>query len=144
MTTRRRYTRKQKLSAVMATDMVGVVAAAEASGIPATTIEYWLHKPEFAEFRTKTREDLAEEVKLAAHLAWKRVVDTAPTMEPRDAIFAAEKAATILQLLTGEATSRTEHRDLLEGFDDHETDAVSDWLLELARDRLAKEANAGD
>src|SRR5665213_1580845 len=97
MAERRRYTKRQKLSAVMASDMLGVVAASDQSGIPATTIEYWLHKPEFAEFRTKTREDLVEEVGIVAHLAWQRVAEALKRgdLEPRDALFAADKATTL-------------------------------------------------
>jgi hypothetical protein len=127
----RRYTKRQKLAAVMATEMAGVVQASKQTGIPATTIEYWLHKPEFAEVRTRTREDLAEEVKVVAHLAWRRVAETMPQMEPRDAMFAAEKASTILQLLTGQATSRTESRDLTGDMDDHEREALRQVLEEV-------------
>lgn len=128
MAEHRRYTKRQKLSAVMATEMAGVVQASKQTGIPATTIEYWLHKPEFADIRTKTREDLVEEVKVVAHLAWKRVGETMATMEPRDAMFAAEKASTILQLLSGQATSRSEVRDITDAFDDHERQALADIL----------------
>jgi hypothetical protein len=121
-----------KLSAVLAADMVGVVAASKQTGIPASSIEVWLNKPEYAEFRTKTREDLAEEVRVAAHLAWRRVSDTMASMEPRDAIFAAEKASTILQLLSGEATTRTESRDITADLPDHEREtlsaAIDEWL----------------
>ena len=50
----------------------------------------------------------------------------------RDAMFAAEKASTILQLVTGEATQRTEHRELTESLDDHEREllsaAIDEWL----------------
>ena len=132
----RRYTKRQKLAAVMATEMAGVVQASKQTGIPATTIEYWLHKPEFAEVRTRTREDLAEEVKVVAHLAWRRVAETMPQMEPRDAMFAAEKASTILQLLTGQATSRTESRDLTGDMDDHEREALRQVLEEVMSGEL--------
>jgi len=134
MAERRRYTRKQKLSAVMASDMLGVVAAADQSGIPATTIEYWLHKPEFAEFRTKTREDLAEEVGIVAHLAWQRVAEALKRgdLEPRDALFAADKATTLYQLVTGEATQRTEQRDITAELKPEEAAAlandIDEWL----------------
>ena len=134
MAERRRYTRKQKLSAVMASDMLGVVAAADQSGIPATTIEYWLHKPEFAEFRTKTREDLAEEVGIVAHLAWQRVAEALKRgdLEPRDALFAADKATTLYQLVTGEATQRTEQRDITADLKPEEAAAlandIDEWL----------------
>ena len=123
---------KQKLAAVMAAEMVGVRKAAEQTGIPKQTISDWINDPKYGHFRTKTREDLAEEVKVVAHLAWKRVAETLPMMEPRDAMFAAEKASTILQLVTGEATQRTEHRELTESLDDHEREllsaAIDEWL----------------
>jgi hypothetical protein len=123
--------KRVKLAAVMAAEMSGVVQASKQTGIPATTIEYWLHKPEFAEFRTKTREDLVEEVKTVAHLAWARVAETMPKMHPRDAMFAAEKASTILQLLQGQATGRIEHRDLTDSLDDHERDLLAQVLRDV-------------
>lgn len=134
MPTRRRYTKHQKLSVVMAADMIGVTAAAEQAGIPHRTVGYWLDQPEFAEYRRKAREDLVEEVEVAAHLAWQRVSEAlqANTLEPRDALFAADKATTLLQLVTGNATSRTEHKELTEGLDDSEREqlrkAIDDWL----------------
>lgn len=139
----RRYTRKQKLATVLAADIVGVTAAAEQAGIPHQTVSYWLLRPEFSEYRRRAREELAEEVKVVVHLAWQRVAEglEAGVYEPRDALFAAEKASTILQLITGQATSRDEHRELLADFDDHERDAVADWLHDLARERLVPDAD---
>lgn len=136
--TRRRYTRKQKLAAVLAADMGGVVMAERETGIPESTIRTWVERPEFAEYRAKAREDLAEEVRIVAHLAWKRVAEglLAGTFEPRDALFAAEKASTISELVSGHATSRSEHRSVTDGLDDHERvqlrDAIDDWLKERA------------
>lgn len=124
--------KRVKLAAVMAAEMSGVIQAEKQTGIPESTIRYWMQKPEFAAIRAKTREDLAEEVKVAAHVTWARVVELAPTMEARDAIFAAEKAATITSLLSGEATSRTEHRELMEGMDDHERELLGGILREAA------------
>lgn len=123
--------KRQKLAAVMAAEMVGIVQASKQSGIPESSIRVWRDKPEYAEIRAKTREDLADEVKLAAHLAWRRVIELAPVMEARDAIFASEKAATILQLLSGEATARTETRTLTDAMDDHERAALRSVLEEV-------------
>lgn len=138
MSERRKYTRKQKLAAVMAAEIAGVTQAAEQSGIPHQTISYWLERPEFSEYRRKAREDMAEEVGVVAHLAWQRVAEAlrAGTLEPRDALFAADKATTLYQLVTGQATNRTETRDLSDAFDDHEWDALKGLLREAA--------NAGD
>ena len=134
MAERRRYSRKTKLSAVMAADMVGVVAASEQAGVPESTIRYWAHKPEFAEYRAKAREDMAEEVGIVAHLAWQRVAEAlrAGTLEPRDALFAADKATTLYQLVTGEATQRTEQRDITETLKPEEAaklaNDIDEWL----------------
>jgi hypothetical protein len=134
VTERRRYTRKQKLSVVMAAELVGVTTAAEQAGVPHRTVGYWLERPEFAEYRRKVREDLAEEVAVVAHLAWQRVGEAlrADKLEPRDALFAADKATTLLQLVTGQATGRTEHRDLTTSFDDAEWEQLKNVLREAA------------
>lgn len=135
---RRRYTKKDKLATVLAAELVGVTAAAEQAGIPHQTVSYWMERPEFGEYRRKAREDMAEEVEVVAHLAWQRVAEAlrANTLEPRDALFAADKATTMWQLVNGQATSRTETKTLTEGFPDEEWDKLQALLREAA--------NAGD
>jgi transposase-like protein len=110
MPQRRRYTKPQKLAAVMAAEMGGVTEAGRQTGIPKETIQYWLTRPEFAQFRTKAREDMAEEIKVVAHLAWQRTAEALRdgSMEPRDVLFAAEKATNLQLLMSGEVTSRAE------------------------------------
>lgn len=148
MADRRRYDKRTKLAAVMAAEMGGVTQASEQLGIPKNTIQYWLERPEFAQFRTKTREELQGEIKVVAHLAWQRLGENlqAGLLEPRDVIFAAEKATDKLLLMGGEATTRTESRSLLDDYDDHERAA-----LKAAIDRSigehpegAPEADTGD
>lgn len=142
----RRYSKRTKLAAVLAAEMGGVVQAERQTGIPESTIRYWAAKPEFAEIRAKTREDLADEIKIVAHLAWKAVGAAleAGTMEPRDALFAAEKATSLRLLMSGDATERTETRDITDVFDDHEKsvlgDAIRDELARRADERAAQDA----
>lgn len=124
----RKYDRKTKLAVVMAADMVGVVQAEKQSGIPESTIRYWMEKPEFAEFRAKTREDLEAEVSLVAHLALRRVAQTIDTMEPRDALFAMEKATTLMLLTRGEATTRTETKDITHDLDNETRQKLTAWI----------------
>jgi hypothetical protein len=38
----RRYTKRQKLATVMAAEMSGLTATADTTGIPKTTIKYWM------------------------------------------------------------------------------------------------------
>jgi len=118
--TQRRYTKRQKLATVMAVEMSSLTETADSSGIPKSTIAYWMDDPELAAIRTKTREDLADEIKMVAHLAWQRVTNALRSgeMEPRDAIFAAEKATSLQILMTGGATARTELRDITGSLDD--------------------------
>ena len=135
---RRPYTRKQKLATVMAAELVGVTEAAKQAHIPHQTVSYWMDRPEFGEYRRKAREDLAEEVGVVAHLAWQRVAEAlrADRLEPRDALFAADKATSLFQLVSGQATQRTETRDLSTLLPDHEKEALADaidaWIKERA------------
>lgn len=114
MAQQRRYTKRTKLATVMAAEMTSLTEASETTGIPKSTVKYWMDDPELAQVRTRTREDLADEIKMVAHLAWQRVTNALRSgeMEPRDAIFAAEKATSLQLLLTGGATARTELRDI--------------------------------
>lgn len=130
----RRYNKRQKLSVVMAAEMSGLTATADATGIPKSTIAYWMDRPEFAEIRTKTRAELADEIKVVAHLAWQRTGEALRdgTMEPRDVLFAAEKATTLQLLMAGEATGRIESVNLTD-------DLPADTKREL-RARLARSA----
>lgn len=124
MATRRRYTKAQKATAVIAAEMSNVTAAAEATGIPATTIDYWMDKPEFVRLREKTREEGAQGFTILMHLAQERLALLIPTMEPRDLIVLAGVATEKSQLLSGHPTERTETRDLTSPFDDHETQSI--------------------
>lgn len=142
MAERRRYTKQQKASAVIAAEMSTMTAASEQTGIPLSTLAYWMDQPEFVELRSKTREDLAEEVKVVAHLAWKRIIDALRSgeMEPRDAIFAAEKSSSLMLLMTGQATARSEVRSIGDDLDDHEAEVLGEVIrAELAR-RVDEEA----
>jgi len=110
----RAYSKRTKLATVMAAEMTSLTEASKTSGIPKSTVKRWLDDPDMALWRTSTREDLAEEIGAVAHLAWARVASTLRSgeMEPRDAIFAAEKATSLQILMSGGATSRNETRDI--------------------------------
>lgn len=132
MAEHRRYTRKQKVSAVTAAAASSVLAAAEASGIPESTLRYWLDKPEFAELRDKTREEASKGWEVIQHLALGRLRELIPTMEPRDLTILAGLAVDKSQLLSGGATSRSEHRDITDGLNDHEWESLTTLLREAA------------
>lgn len=110
------------MTAVLAADMTNPLAASEATGIPRTTLRQWLEKPEYATLRQNAREAIAEEAMVVARLAWQALGDAirAGLVEPRELISAAGVATDKASLLAGEATARTEHRDLTDGDDDAE------------------------
>ena len=85
---------------------------------------------------------MAEEVTLVARLAWRKVAEglQAGTFEPRDAIFAAEKATAAMQLLTGQATQRVE--TVTDGMNDHEKDALRAVLDDAIRAKEAADAGS--
>ena len=136
MAERRRYSRKTKASAVIAAEMSSVMAAAEVTGIPRTTIGYWVDQPEFVTLRQKTREELAAGSILLAHLAQAEIMAKlrAHEVEPRDLAVIYGIAIDKGQLLAGEATSRSESRDLTAELKPEEAaklaNQIDEWLRE--------------
>ncbi len=121
---RRRYTKREKATTVMAAEMTNATAAAEATGVPESTIRYWLDNPKFAELRSKTREEMAEGFTILGHLAMDRLKELVPTMEPRDLTILLGVVTEKAQLLYGQPTARTETRALTDSLDDHERAAL--------------------
>ena len=112
--TRRRYTKTEKAEAVAAATLSSAEAAAEALGIPRRTIGYWMQQPEFAELRQKTREGVADMFWAAVQIGVDQVAigllnPDAPLRDKATALgILYDKHA----LLAGNATARTEHRDI--------------------------------
>src|SRR6185312_5332935 len=126
MATHRRYNRATKAAAIVAAEASSVLAASEQSGIPESTIRYWLDDPRFAELRVNAREAMAEEAMVVARLAWKKlaVAILNGEIEARDLVFATGMATDKAQLLTGGATARTEARDITGTISDAELSAA--------------------
>ena len=122
---RRRYTAKQKAEAVGIALADGVTRAAEVTGIPKQTIDYWQSKPEFGPLRTTARETVAEQFWVGIQVGLREVIKgiegDAPLKEKADAL---RVLADRFALLTGSATSRTESRDI--------TGTISDGELAAA------------
>lgn len=110
---RRNYTAKQKATAVGIALVDGVTEAERQTGIPKQTIDYWQSKPEFGHLRTTARETVAEQFWVGIQVGLREVLkgleSDAPLKEKADALrVMADRYA----LLTGDATSRTESREL--------------------------------
>lgn len=113
MAARRTYTAKQRAKATGIAVVDGVTSAERQTGIPKETIQYWTKKPEFAHLRTTAREAVIEELWVGLQIGVKALaeglVGEAPLHHKAQAFQAlAERYA----LLSGDATSRTESREL--------------------------------
>jgi tetrahydromethanopterin S-methyltransferase subunit G len=86
--------------------------------------------PEFVQLRQKTREDLAEESRVLAHKALGEITRRIGEFEPRDLAILYGVLTDKAQLLAGQATARTEHRELSDELDDHEREALTRILRE--------------
>lgn len=122
----RRYTKRQKLTAVIAADMTSAEAASEATGIPRRTIGYWLDDPDLADLRHNARERMAEETLTVARLAWGKLAERIKSgdIETRDLVLATGMATDKAQLLNGGATARSENRDITGTITDAELSAA--------------------
>lgn len=127
MAEHRRYTRRQKATAVIAAEMSSMTAVAEAQGIPLTTLDYWMDQPEFVLLRKKTRDDMAEESAALAHKVLGEITRRLSEFEPRDMTILFGVLVDKSQLLSGKATARTE--SLTAGMDDHERAKLKEVLL---------------
>lgn len=130
MPERRRYTKRQKVTAVVAAEFAGVTAAAEQLGIPPTTLDYWMDLPEFVALRAKTREDLAEESQTLAHKVLGEIMRRLPEFEPRDLSILYGILTDKAQLLSGAATSRVESKDITNDLTDDERDVLRKAIRE--------------
>jgi hypothetical protein len=130
MATKRRYTTKQRAEAIGIAVMEGQTEAGRQTGIPPTTIDRWLDRPECVEMRSRAREEIIADVRAAFLLAVDRTAELlrSPDADLRSAADAMDKLGTRLALLSGEATTRTESRALTEGLDDHERTALRDAI----------------
>jgi len=110
----RRYSRDQKARAVAEAEATSVLGTAEATGIPTSTLRYWMDDPAFAQFRQNAREAMAEEASTVARMAWRALAEAmrSGTLEGRDLVLLAGMATDKSQLLNGGATARTEERDI--------------------------------
>lgn len=146
MASPRRYTKREKVTAVMAAEIVNAEAASEQTGIPRSTIRRWLEDPELVELRLKTRESMAADMKALAMVALEALMGAIRRgeLEGRDLVVALGVAIDKAQLLSGEATSRTETRDLTDTLDDHERARLRDILDDVLRqDEVAAAPGAG-
>lgn len=118
----------------------GPQAASDATGIPRTTIVQWTALPEYDELRQKTPEKVADMFWAAVQIGVDQVALGLLTDAPlRDKAVALGILYDKHAMMTGQATSRYESRDLTKVFDDHELDLLRGAIEREDSDRTTQE-----
>lgn len=142
---RRRYSKPDKAKAVGLAMLKGVNAASEELGIPNTTLSYWMRHPEFDALRSKSRDEVAEQmwatIQIGVVEVAKGIVSDAPL---RDKVVALGVLYDKHALLTGAATARTESRDITGTLSDAELVAALHTAERILREGGAADAVAGE
>lgn len=137
---RPRRTMTEKAAVVGLALVKGQRAASEETGVPLTTVHDWVHRPEYEQLRTTAREDVAAQMWAAAQLGIAEMVKSLqdPRTPLRDKTDAASMLTEKYLLLRGEATTRTEHRDITDELTPEQKDALADAIDEWLRGRKAE------
>lgn len=120
--------------------------AAEAAGIPPSTLQYWMDDPQFAHLRTQSRERVAEEFWATIQVGVREVARglTDPDASLRDKAVALGVVYDKFALMTGGATNRSENRDITGSISDGElaaaVRAAEAVLADTGEGRTAEEA----
>jgi hypothetical protein len=137
--------KETRANAVAYAEVRGVTEAAKKFGVAPRNIRRWKDNPELAELVLSAREGLLDAMRAAIWVGMEEIhaglVDPAePLKDKANAVFGLMDRH---QLMSGEATARTETRSLASGLDDHERAALKRVLLdELAR-RQDRERDLG-
>lgn len=125
---------RERITAVGLALVDGSAEAARKTGIPERTIQEWTNRPEFAELRARTKDQVAEEWWAIVQKGVRRVADLLDSAEDVQKVATATAIVTDkMLLLRGEATARTEST-LMQGKSDHEQRILADLInAELER-----------
>lgn len=134
---------KTRASAVGIALVTGASEAARQTGIPRKTIADWMVSPEFAVLRARTQDEVAALYWATVQEGIEQVRIGLNSDEPlRDKAQAVGIMHDRWALLSGQATSRTEHLELTNSLDDHERATLRD-LIEGALTEPAPAAVGG-
>jgi len=120
----RHYTKREKVTTVIAAELTSNLAAERATGVPESSIRRWRDDPELAKYLDKTREELADGAQMMAHRALEKISASLDRFEPKDLVTLFGVMVDKTQLLSGGATARTEARDITGTISDAELTAA--------------------
>lgn len=136
--------RAERAEAVLLADALNSTdEAGKRLGVPGRSIRRWRDDPELAALVLKTREETADDVKVAMVLTWELIIERlkAGEIATKDLIVLGGVAFDKHQLATGGATARTEARDITGSISDAELDAAIREANEIATAGRGSEAS---
>ena len=126
---------QEKARAVGIAAVTSIAEASRQTGIPRQTIQQWYDQPEFGELRQRKQEVVQDEWRVGVQLAFRRSVELLNKTD--DPVKAATAGAIIydkLALSTGNATSRTESKDISDDLPAHIKRQLRDRYADSLRD----------
>src|SRR5438552_504521 len=132
---RKHRSKRQRVAAVMTAEIASVTAAAAEAGVSERTVRRWKNDPEMAEYVNQTRAETADQMRALSLKVLAEICERLPQYEPRDLSILLGILTDKAQLLSGEATTRTETRDLTVALGTEERDALADEVDRWLRDR---------
>lgn len=107
-----RHPKREKILAVIAADLTTSNQAGETLGIPGRTIRRWRDDPELAPYVQKTRDEMAEEMRGLSALTLAHIRNRITEFEPKELVTLLGVSTEKALLLAGDATTRSEVRDI--------------------------------
>lgn len=122
------FTHKDKLVAVVASEINGIGETAKVLRVSKNTLKSWRDEATLFPYVQATRNQIMGDVSTVAQKAWEellmRLQNDADSFSSRDLVVVAAEATSKMQLLSGGATSRTETKDVTDHFDEEQTQEI--------------------
>jgi hypothetical protein len=119
---------KDKLVAVVASEVNGIPETARALRISQKALQSWRDEAVLLPYVEATRNQIMGDAATVAEKAWAellmRLQNEAEKFSTRDLVVVAAEATNKMQLLSGGATSRTETKDVTDHFDEAQTQEI--------------------
>jgi hypothetical protein len=122
------FSHKDKLVAVVASEVNGVTETARALRVTKATLQSWRDEAVLLPYVEATRNQIMGDAATVAEKAWAellmRLQNEAEKFSTRDLVVVAAEATNKMQLLSGGATSRTETQNITDHFSEEDTQEV--------------------
>jgi hypothetical protein len=130
---KRQYTKRQRGAVVGMAEVMGVRPAARKAHVPESTIRRWRENPDVAQMRAEKHDEVVADVWSAFQMGVKRIIELIPESDDLSKVAVATGIIyDKLALMSGAATTRSEHRDVTDSFDDEEWGKLKGLLREAA------------